>query len=207
MTLDAKLAQLQAQDSEWTPKELLDDAINKLNLPPQDILFIAADYINYNIKTRNAKYNEKTELLDMNNYKPVNYDKVEWTYHKLNLSPMNKSKLDFQIFTYAVTSEKLLREYYYKTNMGRDEGIHKKLAEKMNNPKEWSHQKLAIALARDFCFDRPNGKSFQLSNLDAPEYFRNLEKQIKKGASSEVIINDLLENLSKYYVFDAWQSW
>lgn len=211
MNLEETLDQLQIRDSEWTPKGLLDNATTKLNLMPEDILFIAADYINYNIRTRNAKYKEKTEILNMENYKPVNYDKVQWTCEKIGLSPMNKSKLDFQIFTYAVTSEKLLREYFYKKYINgyfEKIGASKKLAENMSNPKKWSYQDLAISFASHFCFDRPNGKAFQRdSRFHVVEYLNTLEKQVKKGASAEVIVNDLLENFQKYYGFIAWQGW
>jgi hypothetical protein len=174
--------------------------MNDLSLSPQDILYLTAEYINCNISKRNAKYKEKTKLLDMNTYSSQNYSKNEWNNYTNELSLTDRVKLDFQIMLYAITSEKMLREYYYKTYTGENGG-NKRLAEYVNNPTKSSHQELAITFARDFLgsFRRPNGNGFK---ANVSNYTNNLDEQVKNGADGKVIIDDLLNNFDKDFILN-----
>jgi hypothetical protein len=188
--------------SDRTANEVINQTMGDLNLLPQDILHLTAEYINYNISKRNAKYKEKTKLLDMNTYSSKNYSKNEWDNYINELSLTDRVKLDFQILLYAITSEKMLREYYYKTNIGKNGG-NKRLAEQMSNPKgPWSHQDLAISFAEQFsgALDRPNGNAFK-GHLTS-DYTTNLDEQVKKGIDDKVIINDLLNNFDQYFILN-----
>ncbi|MFA5333629.1 MAG: hypothetical protein WC376_03980 [Candidatus Nanoarchaeia archaeon] len=196
MDLEKKLKEYKEKDIH-PAHEVLDYVMQGLELSPKDILHVAALRLNENIQRSDKKWNTKTELLNMNNYRPENYEQGSWESYVKELSNPDKVKFDFQILLYTITSEKLLREYFYKKYMGKN---NKSSAEMLRDRK--SHAELVSSFASDIDnLRRPNGNSFQIKNYDLSDYLNSLKDKMWDGADAQVLIDDLLNNLAEFYVF------
>ncbi|MDD2679064.1 MAG: hypothetical protein PHS81_04240 [Candidatus Nanoarchaeia archaeon] len=187
--------------SDLTPKEVFDQSMKDLGYTSEDFLYITATYMNQNIK-RICKWNG--ELLDLSQYAGPNFDQKQWDEHMLKMKELGlEKKLEFQIALYAITSEPLMRKYFYNMNNGEGKT---RLVKNMNNPEIFTHADLAVAYADElnnyiYTPSLSNG-GFRIKDLDVGDYLNELDRKIRNGASAETIIEDLLENFSKYFFLE-----
>jgi hypothetical protein len=205
MALEKTLIQYQKSDIIRSGHEVLESTMKELNLLSQDLIHLSAYRLNENI-SRNfnrGDYHKKSKLkdilLDMSNYQLSNYNQEKWEMHNNGLTNPEKVKLDFQVLLYAITSEPLLREYYFKRYMGERE---KELAVKMRDKR--SYAQLVSSFASEFSaiLKKPNGRGFQIKNYNIDNYIKGIYSQVRNGASAKVLIDDLLDNFAEYYVSD-----
>lgn len=178
-------------------KEVLKNAMEDLKLNSQDIIHVAAKYLNENAKRRDNKKGYNTQLIDMNKYPSKNFNEDKWNDYLTSMISLGlEKKLEFQTILSTINSEDLLREYYINRYNGEEK---KDIAEKIKNPKIFNYAELAVSFASELpSYIETPTSVFGLKNFNKGDYINILNQQAEKGAKPDKIIKDLLENYSDY---------
>lgn len=197
--------------SNLTPYELLENTKQELDLTQGDVIYLSANYLNENMRMNFMKNHKKFNislndlnkyLIKLSSYPSVNYNQETFATYKLGLNYVEKAKLDFQIMLSAVNSEHLLREFL--TIMKDNKELYLR----------FNHPELAVSFVNSFgSISRPNGKSFLGTygdiELDGEklcgeaDYTIKLDKLIKKGTSTDFIIDHILKNAYKNFFLSS----
>ncbi|MDD2679044.1 MAG: hypothetical protein PHS81_04135 [Candidatus Nanoarchaeia archaeon] len=180
-----------------TAKQVLKKAMDKLNYNLQDIINVAARYLNENLKRRNNEKGYNNKSIDLSKYPSKNFNEDKWNDYLTSMISLGlEKKLECQTIISAINSEELLREYFSNryASQGDDE-----FAADMLDKKQTSHAYLAVKFANEFVGGiRTPTSIFALKNVKLGEYIGILRQQAEKGVKADKIIKDLLENFPDY---------
>ena len=186
-----------------SPKIILDRAVKELKWTQDDVIFLSANYIQENLKRKNLP------IMDLSSYKPVNYNAEKYVIHKAGLDYVEAARLDFQLILSAITSEKLLRQYFESKYVDKIRCL--------KASRESNYAQLIVDFINTCDFRRPNGKYMLLCAskavledgriMDCADFTTSLSNKVyKNNASADVIMDEVLTNFSKFYWLDGPES-
>jgi len=182
-----------------SPVAILAKAAAALKWEDQDVIYLAANYLQENIKRDMQKYGFSP--MNLSSFKPANYNQQEFAVYMKNLDYVEQARLEFQIILSSIKSEKLLSEYFK--------------AVKEDAQAKYNYSKM-ISSFTSVEFDsqqRFNGNSF-IQKAEYPvldngkvmgkgNFNSFIRESAEKGIRAETLTKDILNNWYKFYFLNA----